>query len=141
MNTRFRMYDINLDQFAILSKKAPESDINFNISMSFKYADNGQKVACTVNYDFYEKDEKIIVLQTTCAFDIHPDDWKGLIKDDVVTIPKGLLENFGVHTVGTSRGIMYCKTEKTPFNRIIIPPIDVTKLVKGDCIIKIEDNK
>lgn len=141
MNTRFRMYDISLDQFAILSKNIPNNEVSFDMSLGFKFADFGKKVACTTNYKFHSSGVELMVLQVTCGFEIQPDDWEKLHKNNTIVIPKALLEFFAVHTVGTSRGILFCKTEKTPFSIIIIPPINVSGMVKGDYTINLNDNK
>lgn len=84
----------------------------------------------------------MLMLQITCEFEINPGDWKeNLVNGETVTIPKDTLEYFAVHTIGTARGILHCKTEGTPFNGIVLPPLDATKLVKGDLKINIaEDN-
>ena len=63
----------------------------------------------------------------------------GYIKqDNKIIIPKELLAHFGVHTIGTARGILHCKTEGTQFNTFILPPINVSERITEDIIIKIE---
>lgn len=138
---RFRMYNIKTDQFAILSETMPPDGIVLNVGIRFKYADNGKRIGCIAEFLFSAGDEKILILNLTCEFEINPDDWKGLVDGEVAVIPKNILEYFAVHTIGTARGILHCKTEGTPFNGIVLPPLDATKLVKGDLKINIaEDN-
>ncbi len=54
-----------------------------------------------------------------------------MISDGVITIPKNLQEFLAVQTVGTSRGILFSKTEKTPFSQLILPPVNVAEMIKG----------
>lgn len=129
------MSRITVDQFAILADNLPDK-ISMNMSYRFKYAENGRKVAVEIIFTFLNKTVKIMTLQLTCEFEINEEDYKTFITNNVVTIPKDLLEYFVVHTIGTARGIMHCKTEGTPFNGIIIPPINVSGAVKNDMVIQ-----
>lgn len=133
--TRFRMFGIHLDQFAILADKNPNEKVGMKVGMNFRYADEGKKIACTANFEFSSDNEKLVVMAVTCDFVIQDDDFEKLKKDEKVAIPKDLLEFFAVHTIGTARGIMFCKTESTPFNNIIIPPINVNDMIATDLLI------
>lgn len=131
------MFGIHADQFATLVKELPDKDLGFNVDISYKYANKGKVVACSVKFTFTSKEEKILIIETTCDFEIEENSWADFVKDSTVTIPKNLLEYFAVHTIGTTRGIMYCKTENTSFNRLIIPPLNVTGMVQNDLVINI----
>lgn len=135
--TKFRMFGIHLDQFAILCNDRKD-EIGMNVSLNFKYGDEGKKVACVVAFDFTSESEKVMVLKITCDFEIQKDDWKKFSKDKEVVIPKDLLELFAVHTIGTARGVLFCKTENTQFNYVIIPPINVSEMGIKDLIVKSE---
>lgn len=134
---RFRMFNIKTDQFAILADNMPSNEVGLHVAIRFKYADNGRKIGCAVEFDFSAGENKLVILHVTCEFEINPADWETFVKDEIVTIPKSLLEYFAVHTIGTARGILHCKTEGTPFNGIILPPLDATKLVRDDLKINI----
>ena len=95
--TKFRMFGIHLDQFAILCEDCKD-EVGMNVSLNFKYGDEGKKVACVVAFDFTSESEKVMVLKMTCEFEIQVDDWKTLHNDKEVVIPKDLLEFFAVHT-------------------------------------------
>lgn len=74
-------------------------------------------------------------LAITCEFEIEENDYKNIHKNEKTVIPKELLEYFAVHTIGTARGILFCKTESTPYNYIIIPPLNVSEMIKDDMVI------
>lgn len=131
------MFGIHLDQFAILCEDRKD-EVGMNVSLNFKYGDEGKKVACVVAFDFTSESEKVMVLKMTCEFEIQEDDWKTLHYDKEVVIPKDLLEFFAVHTIGTARGVLFCKTENTQFNNIVIPPINVSEMGITDLIVKLE---
>lgn len=130
------MFKISVLQFAILGKTCEDS-YNVETLTEFKNTIDGSAIAATMFFSFVGKSEKAIILQVMCEFSIHPDDLKSLTADGKITIPKSTLEHFLVHTVGTARGILHCKTEGTVFNSIILPPINVTNIVNSDIIIEL----
>lgn len=132
---RFRMFGIHLEQFAILAPNNGK-EIGMKISLGYKYADNGEKIACLANFDFGSQHERVMVLSVSCDFEIQKEDFCNLQKDGKAIISKELLEYFAVQTIGTARGILFCKTENTDFNNIVIPPVNVTELIKSDLIIQ-----
>lgn len=135
--TKFKMFGIHLDQFAILCEDGKD-EIGMNVNLNFKYGDEGRKVACVVAFNFTSESEKVMVLKVTCDFEITEDDWKAFRKGEEVVIPKDLLEFFAVHTIGTARGVLFCKTENTQFNYVVIPPINVSEMGINDLVIKSE---
>jgi len=42
-----------------------------------------------------------------------------------------------MHTVGTARGVLHSKTESTPFNGLIIPPINVEQIIQEDIVVNV----
>lgn len=138
--TRFQMVKINVEQFAILASTLPsDTPISFSTELSFMYSIVGKRVACSFNIEFITPDDKLLMLKMSCEFGIHPDDWNKFITGNRLVIPKSLLEFFAVHTIGTARGILFCKTEGTPFNSLIIPPIDVASMIQEGIDEEIED--
>lgn len=128
--TRFIMTRIAVRQFAILAKELPTNNPLLDTEISFQYSKEVQQIACTASFTFKSDKEKLLVISCTCEFIIHPDDWKSLQQESSeINIPQSLLEILAVHTIGTTRGILYCKTEGTPFNELIIPPINVKKMI------------
>lgn len=126
----FRLNKIGIDQFAVLTDTVPEGDGTLNTAIEFQYAPELQMVACTVTFRFINEGNQFMVLGTRCEFLIKPEDWDAqVMKDGEVILPQDLLEILAVHTVGTSRGILFCKTEGTPFNVLMIPPINVHEIL------------
>ena len=133
---KFRMFGIHIDQFAILSKSAPLEDLGLGVNLNYKYANKGRIISCSREFNFLNSaQEKIMILAITCEFEIEENDYKNIHKNEKTIIPKELLEYFAVHTIGTARGILFCKTESTPYNNIIIPPLNVSEMIKDDMVI------
>lgn len=140
---RFRMVKISVGQFAILADTMPQGDMSYTVNVGFKVASNAKRIACEFGVVFETSagdgiSEKILLLEETCEFDIHPDDWKGLIENNQMTVSPTELCMLANQTVGVARGILYCKTENTPFTQFILPPINLTTLIKDNLIIDLE---
>lgn len=131
---RFRMVGIKTKQFAILEDVAlPESEpVDVSTKLQYKVATNMAHIACDVLFAFKAKAEVFMQVEVVCEFEIHPDDWAAMQSGKLLVVPKPTLEILAVHTIGTARGVLHCKTEGTAYNRYIIPPINVASMIKGD---------
>ncbi len=125
---RFRIARINIDQFAILTDTLVPENISLNTGVNFMYSIEARRIACKFDLAFNDNDIRLLVMGITCEFEFHPDDWQSFVNTDTVSIPGEILEICVVHTIGTARGILFCKTEGTPFSTLILPPIDVAAL-------------
>lgn len=134
--TRFKMTKIATDQFAILNEAALK-DVTIDTSLQFVNHEKGNKIDCKAGFQFSDGQEKAMLLNVTCTFEINKEDWNALAKEDGdVVIPHSLLQFFAVHTIGTARGILHCKTEGTALANIIIPPLNIDGHVKDDLVLR-----
>ena len=134
----FRMNRIRVDQFAILTDSIPPEDLSLGFTISFGVAPSIHEVCTTVRFDISHAESPLLILELSCFFEIREEDWNKFKQDNKVIIPKGLLAHFGVHTIGTARGILHCKTEGTQLNAFILPPINVSERITEDIIIEID---
>ncbi|MDE7180656.1 MAG: hypothetical protein K2N88_05610 [Muribaculaceae bacterium] len=133
------MAKINIEQFAILNDKAPSEGLSFKVNLGFKAARNAKRIACKVSVEFLHDERTILKLGINCEFDIFSEDWDNLIKDKVLIISKDDLGFFANQTIGVARGIMFAKTEDSEFRNFILPPIDLTTILKEDLVINISE--
>lgn len=133
---RFRMDKIGILQFAILQSECIPQDYYLNTTLSFKTDQESQHAACIAKFEFRGKEnELLLIIEVQCEFIIHPDDWKLLNKnEETVVIPKEILELFAVQTIGSTRGILFTKTEGTPYNmgNYILPPVNVHEIMQSE---------
>lgn len=127
---RFRMNKIAVKQFAILAKELPADNVSLETRISFQYAIENKLIACVASFNFCHEDKVLVVISCMCEFNIHSEDWGEFIKGDAVEFPNPLLELLALHTVGTTRGVLFCKTEGTAFSGLILPPIDVKEIIE-----------
>lgn len=134
---QFRMNRISVEQFAIIADSIPQMPITVDTDVSFGIVSNKHIVAVKFNLSFSNNSDKLLIMELHCHFEIHPENWAGFEKDKKVIIPKDLLAHFAMHTIGTARGVLFCKTEGTIFNQFIIPPINVAEKISEDIVIEL----
>lgn len=137
---RFNMFKINVEQFAILADNSTSNEININTELNLKYSINDCRIATVMTFTFDDAQQKIMLLKLCCEFNILKEDWKTFIHDNKIIIPKEFIDYLIAQTVGTARGVLHCKTEGTPFNHIILPPLDVTHMMNENMVIPLSQN-
>lgn len=132
---RFRMFKINVCQFAILAD-APSVSVSIENKVGLDFSKENRNIRVNMEFNFSDGMKSLMLLKMNCEFNIHKEDWDSFTKDGVTIISKSLIDYLIVQTVGTARGILHCKTEGSPFNCIVLPPIDVSHKVKEDVMIQ-----
>ena len=131
MMIRFRMVKINVEQFAIIASGKAIDSLTLNTTLGFKYSTEGRRVACTLDLKFSDSEELAMLLNLNCEFAINNEDWDNQIAaGESIDIPVKLREFLATQTIGTARGILHCKTEGTPYSGVILPPINVVKMME-----------
>ncbi len=136
---KFRMTGVVIDQFAILAdeyEKVKEWQVDVDLTSSFSL--DPLEAAIKMKFLFKHQDTKILVLELTCRFKIDgADDFE--VKDGKMIVPSEFVAHLAMHTVGTARGVLVCKTEGTPYNQYILPPINVADMLTNDVKIPLGD--
>jgi hypothetical protein len=128
--TRFKVSKIAINQFAILQNQLPSLGIELSTELSFQHSIDSKQIACIADFRFKAEANTILVLSCQCNFAIHTEDWTNFETNGELNIPNSLLEVLASQTISISRGILFCKTEGTAFNSLMLPPINVGKMMK-----------
>ena len=131
------MNKIKVDQFAILADNLPSEQISLDFTISFGVAPSLHEVCTTVRFELCREDTPLLILELSCYFEIREEDWNQLIEGNRITIPRSLLAHFGVHAIGTARGVLFCKTEGTAFSTFILPPLNVAEKITEDITLEL----
>lgn len=132
----FRMQQIKIEQFAILSENAPaEFKIETNFTAGTDVTNRITFMRLRVNYCV--EGNILLTLTMICTFFIDAKSWEQLIKENKIVIPRGFLVHMAVHTLGTARGVLFAKSEGTEWQSKILPPINVDNIFKDDLIINL----
>ncbi|MFT6334278.1 MAG: hypothetical protein ACJATI_001015 [Halioglobus sp.] len=82
---------------------------------------------------FQAENAPIATLEVDYTFKILEEQWQELYNEDgALIIPQGLVMVFYNIAIGTTRGILHAKLEKTPFSTYYIPPVVLQDAVKSD---------
>ena len=84
--------------------------------------------------------KSFIKIEVSCHFKIQDESWNNLVhvEDANLIIPKTFLSHIAMITVGTARGILFSKTEGTPFSKFIIPTVNVVAMIKKDASFELD---
>jgi len=124
-------------------KSPPEKDffdsIELYIATNFEIDDENKIISSGFGVKYIFEDKSLIDLSMKCVFKIKPETWDKFKKGNKFKIPLGFALHLAMLTVGTARGILHCKTEKTAYKDLILPTINLTEIIKDDIEITIND--
>lgn len=130
------MIGINIAQFAILTSETPKQGepIDIKTDLQFSATSDCHIVVVQTRFEYFHNNVQLLVLEIHCRFAIDKKSCKVFSKEEQIVIPKDFLAHLAMHAVGTARGILFCKTEGTPLNTVILPPINVAAMITKDFI-------
>jgi len=122
-------------QFAILDDIFPgESEVLLNTTLNFGLGVDERIVGIKGDFKFESANRVFIKLDICCEFIIDPESWSFFLQEDrsQIIFPKGLMLHLSTILIGTARGVLHSKTEGSPYNKYMLPTINVTELVTED---------
>ena len=134
--THFKMDQIKVEQFAILEDKLPQDEIDFSAELMHGASKEDKVIAIRLKVSYTSKETLLLVSVISCMFKIELESWQEWAKDNQVIVPRGFIAHLAMHTFGTARGILFAKTEGTPYQQLIVPPTNVDAMIKEDYIIE-----
>lgn len=132
---QFSIKSISTDEFATIKNCYSEQE-QVGIETGYGYAVNPEEHALFVNFSlmFKCKENPFIILKVSCGFEIEQSDFQKLEdrENKKITVPKGFLTHLTVLTIGTARGILHAKLEKSGFEQFILPTLNIADMIKED---------
>ena len=131
----FKLVDISTNEFAILEDSYSDGDtVQMSTFLNFGHDREHRVLGSTLKFQFEQNEKPFLVISATCSFQMEEKAWEAIQnkEDKKIVIPEGFASHMAVITVGTIRGILYEKTKDSPFKDYIIPPINLTELIKED---------
>jgi hypothetical protein len=129
----FTLKGIKTEQFAIFEENyVPKKETGLGSELQFKLDQTNKLIAVFLGFEFMQGKKIFLKIQVSCHFKIDEASWNSFIKKKNVTIPKAFLAHLAMLTTGTSRGILFAKTESTQFSKFIVPSLNVTEMIKED---------
>ena len=137
----FSFKGIKVEQFALLEESygPTKEEVKLGTELQFKVEQSNKQIGVFASFEFSQAKNAFLKIVVSCHFKIQEESWISLSKleEQKITIPKGFLIHLAMLTVGTSRGVLFAKTEGTVFSKFIIPTVDVTKMILEDVAINV----
>ncbi len=129
----FYIAEIKTEQFAIFEKNySPKKETTLETELQFQLDQNSNLIGISLGIEFTQVKKVFIKLQINCHFKIEESAWNSYIQNNKIVFPKSFIAHLAMITTGTSRGILFAKTESTQFSRFIIPTLNVTEMITTD---------
>lgn len=134
----FALRRVTTEQFATLADSVVEGkEVEIQASLRFGIDQEHRIIESLSKFEFEQENKTLLVLEVGCQFEIDQASW-GIVWDEktgAVTLPKGFASHLAMLTVGTTRGVLHAKTEKTAFNHLILPTINVASMIEEDVVL------
>jgi len=133
----FNLKSISTDEFATI-KECYKEEENVQIETGYGYEIDPANYTVAVRFSilFKCKEAPFIILKLTCSFDVEKDSFDNLFDSELrkFIIPKGFLTHLTVLTIGTARGVLHAKLDKTGFEHCMLPTLNVSDLIKENLV-------
>src|SRR5690606_41088639 len=97
-----------------------------------KLDQTNKQVAVFLGFELVQGKKVFLKIQVSCHFKLEESSWQSFIQNNKLIVPKGFLAHLAMITTGTSRGVLFAKTEGTQFSKFIIPTLNVEEMIKED---------
>lgn len=138
----FFLLSIKTEQFAVFEEYySPKKEVNLGTELQFKIDNQNKQIGVFLGFDFIQGKNVFIKINVSCHFRIEDNSWNGFIneKSGMLKVPKGFIAHLAMITIGTCRGVLFAKTESTPFSKYIIPTINVEEMVNEDVLFDLSE--
>ena len=138
----FTLNGIETKEFAIVSEEFKKGvQLGLNTDINFGHNIERRQIGVIAKFKFFQEDTLLVVISVICSFQLTEDTWEELLDEEQqkLILPKGFASHLGIITIGTIRGILHEKTRKTAYEDLILPPINLTKIIEDDVEIDLNE--
>lgn len=136
---KYRYIRIELEQFAIFDENCTPANDNaqFQTAAQFSY-DTEQHIICSsVSVTLSNNDDApMLRAELRSYFDIRPESVETLRHNGVIEFDVPLLIQFASLCYGSLRGVIFTKTNNTPLNGFVLPPVYFSSIIDKPFIVK-----
>jgi hypothetical protein len=139
----FSLQSIKTEQFAIIEENFnPKKEIEFGTEIEFKLDVDNKQIGVYLNFEFVNAKKVFLKIKVSCHFIIKEESWKLFLRvsPSKIIIPKGFIQHLAMITTGTTRGVLFAKTEGTLFSKFIIPTLNIVDMFKEDASFEIAND-
>jgi hypothetical protein len=134
---QFALLTIEMEQFAIFEDQfTAKKETSLSTELQFKLDQHNKQIGVFVGVEFLQGKKIFLKIQVSCHFKINEPSWSNFVtnKASKLIIPKQFLAHLAMITTGTTRGILFAKTESTKLATFILPTINVSEMIADDAL-------
>jgi len=138
-NIQYKFIKMDLTQFSPELEIFDPSNESIGIETNFNFSFNKTEriLKCVINLTFIQDNQPFLKCELQTFFEISKESIEEQTNDNFVIFPKGLLCQFASLAYGSFRGIIYMKTINTNICNLILPPMYLNEVIKGDMKIEL----
>ena len=137
----FSLQDIKTEQFAVLEEHYnPKAKVGVSNTIQFRIEDIQKQVIVSIAFQFVQQKQTFLKIEVSCVFKIQDAAWSLLLETHPreIRLPRTLLAQLAMLTMGTARGILFAKTETTPFSKFILPTLNLAETIQEDAVFELD---
>lgn len=134
----FALRQINTEEFATIDDSVSvNKEIEIQASLRFGVDQEQHVLVCFSRFEFEQEGKPVLIIEVSCQFEIEEASWEKLINEEkeAIILPKGFAAHLAMLTVGTTRGVLHAKTDKTAYNQLIVPTVNVASMINEDVVL------
>ena len=131
----FTLQEIKTEQFASFEDYYTlKKETDLSTELQFKVDHKNKQIGVFLGFEFLQGKKVFLKIQVSCHFEIEESSWNNFIQktEAKIVVPKGFLSHLAMITTGTTRGILFSKTESTIFSTFIVPTLNVAEMITED---------
>lgn len=131
---RYNLTDIDDSQFAIFPENYVEGkEVAVFAKMNVASNNDGASLKFDSRLELKQDDKLFIVSEIACKFAVTKESWED-VDEKKKMLPSGFIRHLASIAIGTQRGIIIARTKDSSIHKFILPPIDLTEVVKDDFV-------
>lgn len=138
-NIQYKFVKMELTQFSPEWEKFDSSNGSVGIETDFNFSFNKTEgiLRCITNLTFIQENHSFLKSELQTFYEIAKESIEKLTNENVITIPRGLLCQFASLAYGSFRGVIHMKTINTALCNLLLPPMYLDEVIKGDMKIQL----
>jgi hypothetical protein len=137
----YRIVRVAVEDFKMQPQQLNEKEkLGINTSFSFQANFDLKCIRCLSSYVFSKGENKLIELTLSCVFSIEPSTFESLYDESKthLTVEAYFCRYMATIAVGAARGAIAAKTQGTPLEVVVLPPINLIEIIKNDSVFNVD---
>jgi hypothetical protein len=138
----FKLIKITTEEFAVFEDDFKESStIEIKTDLQFGIEQSNRSLGVFPAFTFLNNGMPFIKIKVGCHFKVNEAGWDSYLDNSnkKIIFPTSLIQHLVFLSIGTTRGVLHCKTENTEFNKYFLPTININKLIYKDLEISLNE--